>query len=66
MFNNKDFERRFNRMRTFTQIWFAFTALIAVGILVIGIWTAASIANDPAQIGRVFGEVVKGYKETAH
>jgi hypothetical protein len=62
MMRNRD---DFSRVPLFFRLWFAFVGLLAVAIIGTAIWAVVSLSSDPSQIGRLAGEVVKGYQETA-
>lgn len=64
----------FSRKRTYThtgsgiplffKLWFAFCAMLALGIIALGIFTIYTVVSDPAVIGRFVGEVQQGYTTT--
>ena len=49
----------------FFKVWFAFVAILALSIIGVAGFGVFSIASDPAVIGRIAGQVVSGFKETA-
>lgn len=48
----------------FFKLWFAFVALVTVGLvalMVAGVIEIVSLLSDPQAIGTYFGEVTKGF-----
>jgi hypothetical protein len=58
---NTDFDRRFNRMRTFTLIWFGFIAVVILTVFAVFGYTLF----HPELIGEFFGRIVRGFNGAA-
>jgi hypothetical protein len=65
MYNrNRNFDRNFNRMRTFTMIWFFVIAVLVISTFVGVGYIFYSAATDPEAIGNFIGSVVNGFSNT--